>query len=75
VLVASSPLAAVCHVWLMRELQLLSTDEAVDLHVFRGFNGKLVAKSPSATAPGLKRITYYQFLRFLSTWFSGVMGV
>ncbi len=43
--------------------------------MFRGFNGRLVAKSPRATAPELKKITYDQFLRFMSLWFSGVMGV
>ena len=75
VLVASSPLVAVCHVRLMRELQL-STGGAVDMHVFRGFNGGLVAKSPSALAPaGPKKVTYDRFLRFLSLWFGGVMGV
>ena len=73
VLVASSPFAAVCLAWLLQELQL-STGGAVDLQVYRGFNGMLVAKSPSATAPGPKKITYDQILRLLSLWFSGVMG-
>jgi hypothetical protein len=41
VLVSSSPLAMVCHVRLPREFQL-STGGAVDLHVFRGFNGRMV---------------------------------
>ena len=59
---------------LLRELQN-STGEAVDLHVFRGFNGRLVAKNPRATAPSQKKITYGQFLRFLSLRFSGVMSV
>ena len=72
--VASSPFAAVCPVRLLRELQL-STVGAMDLHVFRGFNGKLVATSPSTTAPGPKKITYDQFFRFPSLWFSGVMCV
>jgi hypothetical protein len=35
----------------------------------------LVSKSPRTTAPGPKKITYDQFLRFMSLWFSGVMGV
>jgi len=74
VLVASSRIVAVCPMRLLRELQL-STDGVVDLHVFRGINGRLVAKSPHATAPAPKKITYDQFLRFLSLWFSGVMGV
>ena len=46
-----------------------------ELHVFRGFIGKLAAKSPRNTAPGPKKITYDQFLRYLSLWLSGVMGV
>jgi hypothetical protein len=45
------------------------------LHVFRGFNGKLVAKNPRATASGPNMITYDTFLRFLSLWFSGVIGM
>jgi integrase len=74
VLVASSPLSAVCPVRLLRELQIY-TGGSEDLHIFRGFNGRLVAKSPRTTAPGPKQITYDQFLRFMSLWFSGVMGV
>ncbi len=35
----------------------------------------MVAKSPRTIAPGPKKITYDQFLRFISIWFSGVMGV
>ena len=38
VLVASSPLATVCRVRLLRELQI-STGGSADMHVFRGFNG------------------------------------
>ena len=73
-LVAPSSLATLWHVRLLRELQI-STGGAVGLHVFRGFNGRLVAKNSRATAPGPKKITYDQFLRLLSLWFSGVMGV
>ena len=51
------------------------TGESEDIYIFRGFNGRLVAKSPRTTAPGPKKITYDQFLRFMSLWFSGVMGV
>ena len=45
VLVASCPLAVVCQ---MRLLQKLSayTGGAEDPHVFRGFYGRLVVKSP-----------------------------
>ena len=67
--VASSPLAAVCHVRLLRELRF-STGGAVDLHVVCRFNGRLVAKCPRATAPVSKKTMYDYFLRFLSLWFS-----
>jgi hypothetical protein len=73
-LIASFPLATVWNVWLLRELQLC-TGGAVYLHVIRGFNGRLVAKNPRATTPGQKKITYDQFLRFLSLWFGEVMSV
>jgi hypothetical protein len=59
---------------MMRELEsFMGGSESMP--VFRGFNGRLAAKSPRITAPGPKKITYDQLLRFLSMWFSGVMGV
>ncbi len=58
----------------MRELESF-TGGSESLPVFRGFNGRLLAaKSPRLTAPGPKKITYDELLRFLSLWFSGVMG-
>jgi hypothetical protein len=74
VLVASSPLSAVCPVRLLRELQIY-TGGFEDLHIFRGFSGRLVAKSPRTTAPWPKKITYEKFHRFMSLWFNGVMDV
>ena len=74
VLVASSPTEAVCPVRMLRELEI-HTGGSEELYVFRGFNGKLVAKSPRTTAPGPSKITYDQYLRFLSLWFSGVMKI
>jgi hypothetical protein len=74
VLVASSPLSSVCLVRLLRELKTY-TGGSAGLPVFRSFNGRLVAKSPRSTSPGPKKITYDQFLPFMSLWFSGVMGV
>ena len=71
-LVASSPLSAVCPVRLLRELHIY-TDGSEDLYIFRGFIGRLVAKSPRTTAPGPKKITYDKFLRFMSLWLSGDM--
>ena len=59
---------------LLRELKTY-TGGSEGLHAFRGFNGRLVAKSPRSTAPGPKKIIYDQFIRFMSLWFSGVMGV
>jgi integrase len=57
VLFASSPLSAVCHVRLLRELKTY-TGGSEGLHMFRGFNGRLVAKCPRCTTPGPKKITY-----------------
>ncbi len=74
VLVAAAPLSAVCPMRLLRELESF-TGGSESLPVFRGFNGRLVATSPGLTAPGPKKITYDQLLRFLSLWFSGVQGV
>ncbi len=71
---ASSPLSAVCPVQLLRELQIY-TGGSEYLYIFRGFNGRLVAKSPRTTAPGPKKITHDQLLHFMSLWFSGVMDV
>ncbi len=70
----SSPLSAVCPVRMLRELQIY-TGGSEDLYILRGFNGRLVAKSPRTTAPGPKKITYDKILRFMSLWFSGVMSV
>jgi len=73
-LVASFPLAVVCPVRLLLKLRRF-TGGSEDLHVFRGVNGRLVAKSPKKTVPGPERITYGQYLRFLGLlWFGGVFG-
>ncbi len=59
---------------LLRELKTY-TGGSEGLLVFRGFNGRVVTKSPRSTSTGPKKITYDQFLRFMSLWFNGVMGV
>jgi hypothetical protein len=59
---------------MLRELRIF-TGGSEDLFIFRGFNGRLVAKRPGSTAPGPDKITYDQFFRYLGQWFSGVMGV
>jgi hypothetical protein len=74
VLVASKPSTVVCPARLRRELKIL-IGGSEDMHVFRGLNERLVSKRPRATAPGPRKIAYHQELRFLSLWFSRVMGV
>ncbi len=49
------------------------TGGAEELHVFRGFNGHLVALIPGRTAPGPDKISYDQMLLFMGLWFSGVL--
>ena len=73
VLVASCPDAVVCPMRLLRQLRAF-TGGSEDLFVFRGFNGRVVAKNPGSTAPGPEKISYDQMLRFMSLWFSGVLG-
>jgi integrase len=74
VLVTALPNAAICPVRMLQRLRAY-TGGAEGLYVFRGFNGRLVAKSSGSTIPGPTKITYDQFLRYLSQWFSSVMGV
>ena len=74
VLVASSPLLVICPMRLLRVLKTF-TDGLEDQHVFRGFNRRMVAKCPRSTAPGTKKITYDQSLRFLTLWFNNALGV
>ncbi len=52
---------------------MANTGGAEYLHVFQGFNGRLVAKNPGWTAPGPDKISYDQMLRFMRLWFSGVL--
>ncbi len=72
-LVASYPDAVVCPLRLLLQLRAY-TGGAKDLHVFRGFNGRLVAKNPGRTAPRPDKIAYDQMLWFMGLWFSGVLG-
>jgi hypothetical protein len=71
-LVASCLGAVVCPMRLLLQLRAY-TGGAKDLHVFRGFNGRLFAKNPGRTAPGPDKISYDQMLRFMSLWFGGVL--
>ena len=54
VLVAASPSLVVCPVRMLRELESF-TGGAESLPVFRGFNGRLAAKSPRLKRWGLRR--------------------
>ena len=74
VLVASSPLAAICRGRLLREMRVY-TGGLNDMFFFLEFNGRLVAKSSRTIAPWPKRIAYDQYLRFLSIWFNGFIGI
>jgi hypothetical protein len=63
-------LVASCHDVVVCPLMLLLKSRAYnggaeDLHVFRGFNGCLVAKNLRRTAPGPDKIAYDQMLRLL----------
>jgi integrase len=71
VLVTALPNAAIYQARMLRRLRVY-TGGADGLYVFRGFNGRLVNKSPGSNAPGPAKITYDQLLRYLSQWFSGV---
>jgi hypothetical protein len=74
VLVTALPNFVDCPLRMLLRLRVY-TGGAEKLYVFRGFNGRLVNKSPGSTAPGPTKITYDQLLRYLSLWFSGVMEV
>jgi len=71
--VSANPQREVCPVRLFRELEKLVESDPASF-VFRGFNGRLVAKSPSKTQLFVEKIKYDQFLRYVSLWFSGVLG-
>ena len=68
------PNVSICQVRMLQRLRVY-TGGAEGLYVLRGFNGRLVSKSPDNTAPGPTKITCDQLFRYLSLWFSGVMGV
>jgi len=73
-LVTALPNVATCPVRMLQRFRIY-TGGAEELYVFRGFNGRLVNKIPGSTAPEPTKITYDQLLRFLSLWFSSVLGV
>ena len=63
-----------CPVRLLQRLRIY-TGGADGLYVFRGFNGRSVSTILGRTVPGPNKITYDKLLRYLSLWFSGVMGI
>ena len=74
VTVAAAPQGDVCPIRLLRALQVMVGTDPASV-VFRGFNGRLVAKNPGRTTPFASRITYGQYHRYLSQWFGGVLGL
>ena len=74
VTMSAIPNGEVGPVRLLRELQKLAESDQ-ESFVFRGFNGRLVAESPGKTQPYVEQIKYEQFLRYLSLWFSGILGI
>ncbi len=72
--VAAADSGPVCPLKLL-EMMRRHTGESEDAFVFRGFNGRLVKKSPERTSPGNACITYAQFSTSLALWFWGVMGL
>jgi hypothetical protein len=44
-------------------------------YIFRGFNGRLVAKNPGKTTLMVMAIKYAQYMRLLSLWSGGILGL
>ena len=64
----------VCPLRLLRALQSVSNPGGDDF-IFRGFNCRLVAKNPGKTTPMVMAIKYAQYMRYLSLWFRGILGL
>ncbi len=64
----------VCPLKLLRAFQSVSNPKGDDF-IFRGFNGRLVAKNPDKTTPMVMAIKYAQYMRYLSLWFGGILGL
>jgi hypothetical protein len=58
----------------LRALQGVSNPEGEDA-IFRGFNGRLVAKNPDKTTPKVMAIWYAQYMRYLSLCFLFILGL
>ena len=64
----------VCPLKLLRAHQSVTTTDGDDF-MFRGFNGRLVAKNRGKTTPMAIAIKYAQYMRYLSLWFGGILGL
>jgi len=74
VIVVAAPSGSMCPLKLL-EIMRTHTGESEDAYVFRGFNGRLVKKSPDKTSPRNECITCAQFSTFISLWLRGAMGI
>jgi len=72
--IVSATNEVVCPLRLFRALQR-GSNLGGDEYIFRGFNGQLVAKSPGKTTPMVMAIKYAQYMRYLSLWFRGILGL
>jgi hypothetical protein len=63
-----------CPLKLLLALRCVSNREDDDL-IFRGFNGRLVAKNPGKTTPMVMAIKCQQYMRYLSLWLRGILGL
>ena len=74
VTVSAASHGQVCPVQMLLGLRRLTLTH-MDNPVFCGFNGRLVAARPGDTQPYPTAIAYEQYMRYLSSWFSGVLGI
>jgi hypothetical protein len=65
---------AVCPLMLLRALQSVSNPRGDDF-IFRGLNGRLAAKNPGKTTTMVMAIKYAQYMRYLSLWLRGILGL
>jgi hypothetical protein len=63
----------ICPLKLLRALQIVSNPERDDF-IFRGSNGRLVAKNPGKTTLLIIEIKYAQYMSYLSLWFGCILG-
>ncbi len=65
----------VCPLKLFRALQSATNPEGDDC-LLHGFNGRLVDENPGKTTPMvIAIIKYAQYMRYISLWFGGMLGL